>query len=176
MILWLILCLILWWGSPHDRWHMGFQRTKGLPGNPSWSRCSYSFYEKKGMWKIQSIAKKGNGQEELPPMPFLDLDWGKILTQKLRTLRRRRYWANPHWWKNTKMCTLIPRLMEDRPTPVLISQEQALPEESSCVCPAFPLVPSGSQWPEGMRLCVLCQILKHFCMFIQFRVSAISFS
>lgn len=40
--------------------------------------------------------------------------------------------------------------------------------------PAYALVPSGSQWPEGMRLYVLCHILKNFYMFIQFRVSAIS--
>lgn len=41
------LCLILWLGLPCERWHIGFQRSTGLPGTPRWSRCSYSFYENK---------------------------------------------------------------------------------------------------------------------------------
>lgn len=64
------LYLILWLGLPCERWHIGFQRTKGLPGTPACSRCSYSFCKKKSVWKTQSTAEKGNGQEKLPPMPF----------------------------------------------------------------------------------------------------------
>lgn len=66
------LRLILWLGLACDRWHLGFQRTKGLPGTPIWSRCSYSFYEKKKHMEnsVYSRERKWTGKAPTQAFPL----------------------------------------------------------------------------------------------------------
>lgn len=126
------------------------------------------------MWKTWSIIEKGNDRKGSHPCLSPALDWGKILTQNLRTLRSSRYHANPHWWKKTQMCTLFPRLM---------ALDQLLSIFLRDIGPArgvwlhLPCICSGSSWVSVAcrhEIVFVCHLLKHFCMFIEFRMSATS--